>query len=114
MLLCKRTNRCYLIVTSLYGFRPTTAEQLRLHPDREKLCVEISGFRAHCNEVPVSELLLNIDVFIQQSLRGVDVHIDYDSASMNGERVGGRRLRQGCILIVVIHLFASAARKRQE
>jgi hypothetical protein len=67
-----------LIVGPLHALRATTAKQLRLDPDREKLRIKPAGFRAHCVKVPVAELLLDIDVLVEQTLRRIDVHINGD------------------------------------
>ena len=83
MLLSKRANRRDLIVGSLHCARAAATKQLRLHPDREKLRVEASGLCTHGVEVAIAQLLLNIDVFVEQPLRGVDVHIDRDGALMD-------------------------------
>ncbi len=83
MLLGKCANRRNLIVSPLNRARPATSKQLRFHPDREELCVEISGLRAYGVEVAIAQLLLDIDVFVKQSLRSVHVHIDSDGALMD-------------------------------
>ena len=90
MLFRKRTDCRYLIVGALHSFRAATAEQLRLNPDREKLRVESAILRTHRVEMAVAELLFYIDVFVEHSLRRIDVHVDNDGAAMDGERVGGR------------------------
>ena len=78
MLLGKRTNGGDLIVSPLHRPRATTAKQLRLDPDRKELRVKTARLRAHRVKVAVAELLLNIDVFVKQTLRSVDVHVDRD------------------------------------
>jgi hypothetical protein len=60
-------------------------------------------------------LPLNVDVLIEDSLHGIYVHINRDGAFMNGKGVGSRSLCHGCVLVVLVHLFLSAAgRKRRE
>ena len=54
--------------------RQTTAAR----PRSKKLRVKTARLRAHRVKVAVAELLLNIDVFVKQTLRRVDVHIDRD------------------------------------
>jgi len=90
MLLRECTDRRDLIVRALRSFRPATAEQLRLDPNREELRIETTIPRAHGVEMAVAELLFYIDVFVEHSLRRIDVHVDNDGAAMDGERVGGR------------------------
>jgi hypothetical protein len=56
---------------------------------------------------------LNIDVFVKQTLRGVDVHIDRDGALVDREWIHGCAFGGNCVLIIVIHLFiTTAGRKR--
>src|ERR1044072_4832315 len=112
MFVRQRTTCFDLIVGSLYGSRASRAKQLRLDPDRKELRIQTSGPRPHGVEMAVAELLLNIDVLIKNSLHGVDVHIDRDSALMNGKRVGDRSLCPGSVLVVLVHLFISAAGRR--
>src|SRR5215213_3567474 len=83
MLFGEGTYRGDLIVCSLHGARSATAKQLRLHPDREKLRVQPAGLCAYRVKVAVGQLLLNIDVLVKQSLRGIDVHIDRDGFLMD-------------------------------
>ena len=69
----------YLIVSPLHGFRPTATKQLWLDPDREKLRIKPAGLCAHCVKVAVAELLFDVDVLVEQTLRRIDVHVDSDS-----------------------------------
>src|SRR5215204_111272 len=80
-----------LIVSPLHGLRAAASKQLWLNPDGEKLGIKPAGLRAHRVKVAVAELLLNIDVFIQQSLRSVDVHVD-----RYGPLVDGKGIRRFC------------------
>jgi hypothetical protein len=113
MFVRERTYRLYLIVGSLHCTCAATAKQLRLNPDRKELCIQISGPRTHRVEVTVAELLLNIDVFIKDPLHSIYVHIDRDCALMNRKRIHGRSLCSGCVLIILVHLFISAAGRKR-
>jgi hypothetical protein len=83
MLLRKRAHGRDLIVGALNTLRTTAAKQLWLDPDREKLRIKAAGFRAHCVEVAVAKLLLDINVLVEQPLRCIDVHIDGDGLLVN-------------------------------
>jgi len=52
--------------------------------------------------VAVAELLLNIDVLVEQSLRRVGVHVDRNGSLVYGH--GIRRFCHGSILVLVIHV----------
>ena len=60
-----------LVVRSLYCGWTTAAEDLRLNPNREELGIKPAFLRAHRVEVSVSEALRKINVFIEQTLRGI-------------------------------------------
>jgi hypothetical protein len=89
MLLGERAYRRNLIVRALYCPHPFLSKQLRFNPNRKKLRIKTACFCADCVEMTVAELLLDIDVFVEQSLRGIDVHIDCDRALMNGSWIRG-------------------------
>src|SRR5215213_1926924 len=91
MLLRERAYCGDLVVSPLHGLRAATSKQLWLNPDGEKLGIKAAGLRAHRVEVAVAELLLNIDVFIEQSLRSINVHVD-----RNGSLVDGKRIKRFC------------------
>jgi hypothetical protein len=111
MLLGKRAYGSDLIVSPLHRLRAATAKQLRLNPDRKELRIKTACLRAHCVEVAVVELLLNIDVFVKQTLRGVDVHVDRDGTLMYREWIGFGG--GDCVLIVLIHLFVTTAGRKR-
>src|SRR6185503_13135276 len=69
MLLREGAHCRNLVVGTLDALRATAAKQLRLDPDREKLRIKPAGFRAHRVEMAVAELLLDIDVLVEQTLR---------------------------------------------
>jgi hypothetical protein len=104
----KRANSRNLIVGALHGSRSDAAKQLRLDPDREKLRIEPAGLRANRVKVAVAELLLNINVFVQQSLRRIDVHVDCDGLLVDG-KVSGRRFRRSGVLVLVVHVCLRTA-----
>lgn len=80
MLHGERAHRLYLIVGALHSPGAALPKQLWLDPDRKKLCVETSGFSSDRVEMAITELLLDIDMFIKQPLRGIRVHINCDCA----------------------------------
>ena len=65
-------------------------------------------FRTHGVKMAVSQLLLQIDVFIKHALHRVGVHIDGYCAFMNTEGIVGRGLGHGHSFVLV-HLVVSAA-----
>ncbi len=69
-----------LIISPFHRPRAGFAEQLRLDPDREKLCVQAAGLRAYGVKMAVVEFLLQVNLLVQQPLRGVGVHVDSDGA----------------------------------
>jgi hypothetical protein len=83
MLRCQITNRFDLNVRAFDRGRSSTAKQIRIYPDRKKLGIESSVLRPRGIQVAVRKLLLQIDMFINQTLRRISVHVHDDCAAMN-------------------------------
>jgi hypothetical protein len=47
-------------------------------------------------------------VFVQQSLRRIDVHVDCDGLLVDG-KVSGRRFRRNGVLVLVVHVCLRTA-----
>jgi hypothetical protein len=85
-----------LIICTLYCARTSAAKQFRLHPDGKELGVQAPLFRTHTIEVAVSQPLGKIELFVNQTLGRVGVHINCHGASMYGKRI----VRLACIVSV--------------
>ena len=62
-------------------------EQLWLDPDRKELRIQAAFPRPHGIQMSIAQSLIKIDVFIDQPLRRVGMHIDSDRAPVNGKRL---------------------------
>ena len=110
MFLSERANRGNLIIRSFDRTWASTSKQLGLDPNREELCVQSTSLRPHSIEVPVGQLLLEIDVLIQDSLNGVSVHVNSDGPVVNSQRVIVRLRGHVLDLILLVHFLVATSR----
>src|SRR5581483_6062869 len=104
-------HRFNLYVSALHRGRPAATKQIRLNPDGKEMRAESALPGTHGIEVTIIQLLAQIDILIDQALRCVCVHVNYDRPAMYREwivycRCGFRRISHSRFRFVSLNRLA--------